>query len=329
MSIDSPSSSGGFEYKTLKPTGYVGAGGESALYFVGMTGRATPSSVGSVDLYLVNAQPSFHPNNTLKDQASEGGNSTIEIFTTTPGSASMRHTHTFFHPQLATPNNVGLMPDGSIYFTNDHGLSRSGGMHELSTLLRTGDVSWCSAPSTKPQVCKRVASGYAFPNGLHYSNKHDRLFVPSAALGHVYVYKPLPNHDLQFLEKIHLPYPIDNMSEDSEGNIIAAVLPKFGEIFEKFKDHDPSNSLSTAVLRDMRFGKDGSLRIKKEPVSAAFIIKRTGRGTDGETWEAKKLIEDRDGEVLPASTTVIRDGKTGRLFFSSVVSEWIAWCEPK
>ncbi len=34
-------------------------------------------------------------------------------------------------------------------------------------------------------------------------------------------------------------------------------------------------------------------------------------------WE--KVLEDRDGEVLPGTTTAIHDAKTGRLFLSSKV----------
>ncbi len=47
---------------------------------------------------------------------------------------------------------------------------------------------------------------------------------------------------------------------------------------------------------------------------------RAGKGPQGKGWEVGKLIED-DGEMLPASATVIRDSKTGGLFMSSVVSE--------
>ena len=324
MSIDKAKTDGSYEYIRLKPTGYSGAGNSNALYLVGMTGRRSSSKPSTIELYLINGQPSFSPSNEVLDQKTVGGNSTIEVFSTSAGLSSMTHVRTFHHPQLATPNNVALLPDGSIYYTNDHGLSRAGWRHELSPLLRTGDVSHCTA--TTPPVCKQVATGFAFPNGLHYSRRHNKLFVPSAAIGDIHVYTPLPNHDLEFVETIKVAYPIDNLSEDNDGSIIAAIFPST-ELFEKFKDHDPSNSYPLEVQREMRL--HGANKIAKEPASGAMRIRRVGKGPQGERWEVEKIIEDNDGEVLPASTTVIRDAKTGRLLMSSVVSEWIAVCEPK
>ena len=93
----------------------------------------------------------------------------------------------------------------------------------------------------------------------------------------------------------------------------------------KFKDMDPSNVHSLDVQRQRRlYGAD---KIGKEPATAAMKITRVGMGLEGESWVVSKLIEDGEGEVLPASTTYVRDGRTGRVFCSSVVSEWIGVCE--
>jgi arylesterase / paraoxonase len=332
MSIDKPTTPGSYEYTVLEPTSYINAGGESALYLVGMTGRRAPTSSDTIELYLVNAQPSFHPNGTLKDQPTEGGNSTIELFTHTPGSNTMTHSHTFFHPNLATPNNVAVLPDGSIYFTNDHGLSRHGTWHDLSPSLRTGDVSHCTAPNKShpslPNSCKRVASSFAFPNGLHYSSRHNILAVPSAAFGNLYIYRPLlPSHNLQYLTTIPIPYPIDNISEDSDGSLLLAAFPKPG-ILEKFKDHGYiDRGYPAEISREMHLMKtemDGG----KQPASTALRVRIPEKDVeDAKGWVVEKVIEDGDGEVLPASTTVVRDGRTGRLFLVGVVSEWISVCE--
>ena len=329
LSIDKPTADGSYELHVLNPTSYTGAGGSNAIYLVGLTGRRDPSDPSKIQLYLVNAQPYFSPSNELLDQKAVGGNSTIEVFSITPGSAELRkgemkHVRTFHDPQIATPNNVAVMPDGSFYYTNDHGLTRTGWRHETSPILRTGDVSHCTT-ATSPPICKRVASGFAFPNGLHYSPRHGKLFVPSAALGDVHVYTPLPNHELQLQQVIKIPYPIDNLSEDRDGNIIAAVFPRLPEAMAKFKDMDPSNVHSLDVQRQRRlYGAD---RLKKEPATAAMKITRVGMGLEGERWVVSKLVEDGEGEVLPASTTYVRDGKTGTVFCSSVVSEWIGVCE--
>jgi hypothetical protein len=42
-----------------------------------------------------------------------------------------------------------------------------------------------------------------------------------------------------------------------------------------------------------------------------------------------KVIEDREGKVLPAASTVVRDVKTGNLWLSGFASKFITVCEPR
>ena len=84
------------------------------------------------------------------------------------------------------------------------------------------------------------------------------------------------------------------------------MLPKSGQILSKFDD--PLNE-------------------EKKVASAGMRVRKVG--TEGYVYEVEKVIEDGAGEVLPASTTVVHDKKTGRLFLSGVFSHFIAVCEPK
>ena len=126
MDIDSPTSSGGYEYRVLTTPGFSGVHGDGRIHVVGMTG--TTSADGSIiQLWLINARPSIDPR-TLKlmDNSRVGANATVELFMTQPGSDSMMHFETYADPQIATPNNVAVAGDGGFFFTNDHGPHKVG-----------------------------------------------------------------------------------------------------------------------------------------------------------------------------------------------------------
>lgn len=76
-----------------------------------------PSSYNPKELfvYLVNHQPFVG-----KDARKFGANSTIEIFKTKVGGATLTHLHTVHNPIVFTPNDIVGSPDGkSFHFTND------------------------------------------------------------------------------------------------------------------------------------------------------------------------------------------------------------------
>ena len=307
MSIDDPTPGGDYNYRILSHSSFTNVAQEHSLYLVGMTGVSQPTK-SSLDLYLINATPSFNstPPYPLLPNAFVGANSTIEHFSHTPKSNTLTHIRTFSHGQIATPNNIAAHPSGGFYYTNDHGIYKAGFGHKFSPIALTGDVSYCS--STHPTTCEKVAGEFAFPNGLLYSSKHDLLYVPSAVKGDVHVYTidaVDPTH-IELVHTIPIPYPIDNISEDSDGDLYLAVLPKSGQILSKFDD--PLNE-------------------EKKVATAGMRVRKVG--TEGYVYEVEKVIEDGAGELLPASTTVVHDKKTGRLFLSGVFSHFIAVCEPK
>lgn len=156
-------------------------------------------------------------------------------------------------------------------------------MHDLSVFLGTGDVIYCSSSND----CKTVATGLNYPNGL-VRDAEGLIYVPSAMAGYVYVYRPREDHTLEKIDKISIPYGIDNLSIDANGDLWAGAFPK------------------TKGIPDANV-KPGTLF----PPVTALRIRRTA---EGYVWE--KILEDVHSKVLPAATTVVHDAKTGRLFLS-------------
>lgn len=141
------------------------------------------------------------------------------------------------------------------------------------------------------------------------------IYVPDSLTGIIKVFKIIADDELEQVSEIDTGYSIDNLSVDSNGDVWVAAFPIGLDIMKAYKD--PYNA---------------------HPPSAALRIRKV----EGAKYEVDKVIEDAEGEVLPVSTTVIHDAKTGRLFFSSkspvrhvkdaanysgVISPFIAICE--
>ncbi|KIW18514.1 hypothetical protein PV08_02802 [Exophiala spinifera] len=290
MDIDSPSTSGGYTYRVLHTPGFPGVNGDGRIHVVGITGVAS-SAESDAQLWLVNDRPSVDATTgDFLDQEVVGANATIDVFATKPGADSMEHIKTYADPQIATPNNIAVTKDGGFFFTNDHGPHKVGWGHRLSSILGTGDVSYCSGTGD----CRQVASGFKFPNGLHLG-RDGLLYVPSAVKGDVTVFKPGADGSVTKVHYVQLDYPIDNLSEDANGDIFAATMPKCLATLAAF--NDPLNA----------------------PTAPATVwrIRRLNRDVPGTyEYQLDKIIEDAAGEKLPVMTTVIHDAKTGTLFMS-------------
>ncbi|EXJ57530.1 hypothetical protein A1O7_07878 [Cladophialophora yegresii CBS 114405] len=294
MDIDSPTGEGGYAYRVLKTPGFAGVDGDGRIHVVGMTGTTSAYGV-KTQIWLVNARPSVNAKTgELLDNTATGANSTIEVFETQQGSDSVVHLRTYADPQIATPNNVAVAEDGGFFFTNDHGPHKVGWQHHLSSFIGTGDVSYCSSAG----VCKKVAHGFKFPNGLHLGSD-GLLYVPSAAIGGITVFRPKPDGSLLRVHFIDLDYPLDNLSEDSNGDIYAAALPKGMQSLAAFEDPLNQKSAPAAVWRVRRLNRDVPNKYQ---------------------YELTKVIEDAEGELLPSTTTCVHDAKTGRLFLSGELS---------
>ncbi|KAH7127424.1 hypothetical protein EDB81DRAFT_809202 [Dactylonectria macrodidyma] len=295
LDIDKPVENG-FEMRVLKTPGYTGTAGDGLLDLAGFTG--TESNVGTIELLVVNHRPSVDAETgQFLDNTSIGGNSTIELFETGPDASELKHIRTYASKHITTPNRVAAADGGSFFVANDHGPYKLGLKHHLSPIIGTGGVTYCD----KDTGCRPVAGSLSFPNGL-VNGQDGLLYVPSSMLGTITIYRIAPVTDkLEKVDEVSVGYGIDNLSIDQNGDMYIAVFPVGVEIFKAYKD--PYNARPPSAALRMRKGEGG------------YVV--------------EKIIEDAFGEVLPVATTVIHDAKTGRLFFSSVISPFISVCEPK
>lgn len=285
LQLDEPAD-GSFKYRTLKTPGFDGTAGDGLLSIVGISGvDARVEDEDRVELFLVNHRPSLDPETGVpaKDQAATGGNATIEHFEIRGEKAEeMMHLRTWADDAIATPNRPAIAGNGGFYVTNSHGPHKSGLASQLSVLLGTGDVAFCSQGG-----CRRVSSGHRGPNGMA---RHEGLvYVPNMIGANVQVFNITGDGGLEEVEDIHVGYAIDNLSVDANGDLYAAAFPVMAEMTSAF--NDPLNARPSATVLRIRKGEDGR-------------------------HEWKKVLEDGEGGLFAGATTVVHDAKTGRLFLS-------------
>jgi hypothetical protein len=99
--------------------------------------------------------------------------------------------------------------------------------------------------------------------------------------------------------------PIDNLNIDSAGSIWAPGVPK-----------------ATPMFRAVGTGE------KMDIPSTIFRIRNLGNNM-APRFDVEKVLEDGAGIVLPGSTAVVHDVRTGKLFMGGVASAFIAVCTPK
>ncbi|KAF5972308.1 serum paraoxonase arylesterase [Fusarium coicis] len=282
----------GFEFRVLKTPDFEGTAGDGLINLAGFSGVEQDN--GDIDLFLINLRPSIDTDGKLLDQHVQGGNATIEHFVTGPRATEMKHVRTYANHGIATPNRVAAMNDESFYISNDHGPHKFGWRHHMSMILGFSDVTFCDT-----QTCKTGAPNLHFPNGL--TIKDNILYLPDSITGRLYIYRILHNRNLEKIDEVNLGYGVDNASIDENGDIWIAAFPIGVEIFKAYDD--PYNAHPPSAV----------LRVRK--VEEEYVV--------------EKVLEDAKGEVLPTATTVVHDVKTGRLFLISVISPFIAVCEPK
>jgi hypothetical protein len=113
--------------KWLVPVNFAGNNGDGSLNLhgfdvevVGPSISADATSKPILNLLLINHRPPLDPvTGAALDARKVGSNSTIELFETVLGEATMRHVKTWADPVIETPNNVAWVGGGNFIFTND------------------------------------------------------------------------------------------------------------------------------------------------------------------------------------------------------------------
>ncbi|KAJ6586819.1 hypothetical protein DFH09DRAFT_1141619 [Mycena vulgaris] len=229
-----------------------------------------------------------------------GADSTLEIFKTTVGSATLTHLHTVRDPVIITPNDVIGSPDGqSMFFTNDHS-AKTGVMRSLSLIgLESGSVGYCDVKAG----CKFAIRNMHGANGIARGPNNDTIFVANSIGGGITVLERQSDNALLKTHSIPTDRGLDNLSIDTEGVIWAAGLPSTLGII--------NHLANPSVL---------------SPSSAHSIARNTGSGSFyGEKFKVTKVFED-DGTLATGTTTVVHDAKRRRLFLHGIAAPHLVVC---
>lgn len=305
LDIDSIAPNGFFSHRSIVPKGSYGARGDAVLDTLGFTGESIDES--TIHFYFPNLAP-YH--GTYFDAKEMGANATVEVFEFKRGNDEMRHLRSIQSPAVWSPNRPAAIGGGAFLVTNDHGV-KVGWKKQLEPVIGGGTVAYCSytgeCHGATPPAGLDIRKNLKFPNGL--AKGDDGLFyLPSAADGRVRVFALQPNQTLSLLHTIHVGMPLDNISPDARGDLWVPGFPDARKTLKSMAD--PYKHISPATV----------FRIRK--VESA--------GQEGELeYEVKKMIEDKEAEVINGATAVVHDVKSGRLFLGAVASPFIVVCEPR
>lgn len=122
LNIDDAGADGFYGMRSIKPVGYDGATGDGTLDTLGFDVEVVDPA--TLRFWLVNHRPPVDADRKLLDATKVGANSTIDVFELKRGKDQMVHVKTVSDPEIKTPNNIAVMPDGSFVATNDHSAKR-------------------------------------------------------------------------------------------------------------------------------------------------------------------------------------------------------------
>ena len=123
------------------------------------------------------------------------------------------------------------------------------------------------------------------------------------------------HHLLDDVDSIKVPYGVDNISVDKNGDLYAASFPQAYKWMQSSKKPFDVNCPST--IFKIHKGEAG-WKVRGEKKRAV---------EDGE-YEIEKVVED-DGSTLPGSTIAVHDVETGRIFLGGAMSPYITICETR
>ncbi|CAG7935033.1 unnamed protein product [Penicillium nalgiovense] len=295
LDIDEPGPDGLYGLHQLKVGGY-----DDDLDLIAFDVRRID---GRLRFWLINHRPPVDPTTgEFLDAFAVGANSTIEIFDLDDASETLEYVKTIVSESIISPNSLAVDNDGlGFVITNDHN-AKVGTFIELEFLIGGGSLTYCRSDTGKCHVAAN--KGFSFANGIVQEN--GLYYVAHSVTGLVTVHK-LVGDQLVQVDKIHTGLPLDNLSLDADGNLLAAAIPD-----------------------SITFVK--SIENPYELVAPATVLTVNGIATqlrthDGKGCEVSKLVEDRDAKWLPSSTVAVKDVKSHRLFLGGVVSPFITVCE--
>ncbi|KAM3080868.1 hypothetical protein ACMFMG_004827 [Clarireedia jacksonii] len=264
------------------------------------------ATTNSLHFILINHRPPFDPiTGEALNPDKTGANSTIEHFESKIGSSSLKHVKTYSSETIKTPNRVTWVSEHAFAFTNDHS-NKVGFRRQLDPLIGGGSISLCD---TATSSCKIAYSSYLRgPNGL-IMGPDGLLYVPLSFTNEIQVFSLVNANTLKLETKIKTPYPMDNMSVDSNGDLIVAGFPQVIKWMESLKDR--SVKVPSSILRvRKRLEKDGEGKEK---------------GLKEENYEVEIILED-NGTTLEGGTTAVHDVERKKLYVAGIIEPRVLVC---
>lgn len=182
-------------------------------------------------------------------------------------------------------------------------------------MLGGGNVGYCSRNKCNIATTKHTFHG---PNGL-VRGRDSLIYVPNTvSSGIIDVFSLDEHHILKLVDTIEVPYPVDNLSVDNNGDIFAASFPQVYKWVESSKD--PFNvNVPSAIVRIRKAGMQG----KKGKGRKGVLL----QGELGD-WDVETILED-DGSVVGGASIAVHDVETGRIFTGGAVAPFISICETR
>ncbi|KAF7877156.1 hypothetical protein EAF04_000841 [Stromatinia cepivora] len=295
LKIDEPEDDGFYGLHQLEIAGgYKGVDNHNSIDVHGFDIEFLPDS--RLRFWMINHRPPVGESGNFLDATKLGANSTVEVFDLVPGSRKLEFVKTVANPIIKTPNNIAATRDGGFVFTNDHS-TKTGLIRSLSMIVGGGNIAMCGSDNQ----CHSGPSN-RFPNGV-VQGQDGLYYVASTIKGKISVYSLETNHTFTHIDEIDLHMPLDNLSVDANGDIVAVGFP---DVLKLFKSVDDPTVGAPAT---------------------AFRISKFETEDGGRKYVVTKILEDIDAKVLSAATSVVHDPKTGRLFFGSIIAPFVVVCE--
>ncbi|MGJ8745488.1 hypothetical protein [Polaribacter sp.] len=133
----------------------------------------------------------------------------------------LTHKKTLRNEMIFSPNDLVLLDENSLYFTNDHGYK--------SGILRLSEdyfgLSLSNVVFFDGKKYAQVTDGIAHANGINFDKKRNLIFVASPRKFLIKVYYKNKDNSLSFLENIDCKTGVDNIEIDTDGNLWVGSHP--------------------------------------------------------------------------------------------------------
>lgn len=161
----------------------------------------------------------------------------IEVFKLENKQAT--HIKTLKDASMVSPNDLVVLNENSIYFTNDHYYGAGFGKLIEDYL----GLSISNVIHFNGTTYNEVANGIAYANGINFDAKRNLVFVASPRKFLVKVYQKNKDNSLTFIENIDCKTGVDNIEFDTKGNLWIGAHPNllhFKSYMKEKKEFSPS-----------------------------------------------------------------------------------------